>query len=223
MQKHPMLSVKEAAEMLRLDERSVRERLINGQLKGEKKSVGLREKWFVYSGAVEAALSKQQGSFEGDPIAFTEVTFDGDSAEDVVEEYGTQPRETDDNWIELNRERVKLLAEELVKPLMQKIESQQELIFEQRNELSEKDRQLRLLPDLQKQAEEQARQVELRHVENEALKKQVAAIAEEKARLEMEQLETEALNKQVAALQKQLELAQMPWWKKVYKSGGVQH
>lgn len=59
MQKHPMLSVKEAAEALRLDERSVRERLINGTLKGEKQTVGLREKWFVYKGAIDSALGKQ--------------------------------------------------------------------------------------------------------------------------------------------------------------------
>jgi hypothetical protein len=50
MQKHPMLSVKEAAEALRIDERSVRDRLTNGTLKGEKKMVGLREKWFIYRG-----------------------------------------------------------------------------------------------------------------------------------------------------------------------------
>ena len=59
MQKHPMLSVKEAAEALKIDERSVRDRLTNGTLKGEKKMVGLREKWYVYSSAIQSALAKQ--------------------------------------------------------------------------------------------------------------------------------------------------------------------
>jgi hypothetical protein len=59
MQKHPMLSVKEAAEALKIDERSVRDRLANGTLKGEKKMVGLREKWFIYSSALNNALAKQ--------------------------------------------------------------------------------------------------------------------------------------------------------------------
>lgn len=193
MQKHPLLSVKEAAVILRLDERSVRERLINGQLKGEKKSVGLREKWFVYSGSVEAARSKDSGL--GADAGFTDVTIEGEPVEqnfapDAPEE--TPVEETDDNWIELNRDRVKVLAEEIVKPLMEKIENQAEVIFEQKRSLVDQERQLRLLPDLQKQAEQRAQEVELRHVENEALKKQIAA------------------------LQAELETAKQPWWKKVF-------
>src|ERR1700678_2623645 len=61
MNKHPMLSVKEAAQLMGCDERWVRERLNQGQLKGEKKNIGLKEKWFVYSGEVEAALEKRRG------------------------------------------------------------------------------------------------------------------------------------------------------------------
>lgn len=198
MQKHPLLSVKEAAAILRLDERSVRERLINGQLKGEKKSVGLREKWFVYSGSVEAARSKDS-TLTGDAV-FTDVTIESevveqqDFAPDATVEEQSEPvqEETDENWIELNRDRVKILAEEIVKPLMEKIEQQAEVIFEQKRTLVDQDRQLKLLPDLQKQAEQRAQEVELRHVENEALKKQIAA------------------------LQADLEAAKKPWWKKVF-------
>lgn len=88
-----------------------------------------------------------------------------------------------------------------VKPLMEKIESQTEAIIEQKRLISDQERQivdqqrqLRLLPDLQKQAEEQRQGVELKHVENEALKKQVAA------------------------LQEQLDAARRPWWKKWFES-----
>ena len=202
MQKHPLLSVKQAAEMLRLDERSVRERLINGQLKGEKKSVGLREKWFVYSGSVEAAVAKQQGGFvDTDSFDVNDVTIDarpGDDEPDIVDTSNEQTG-TDDaaEWIDLNRDKVKVLAEEIVKPLMEKIEAQAELIFEQKRTISDQDRQLRLLPDLQKQAESSQKDVELRHVENEALKKQIGA------------------------LQAQLEEAKRPWWKKVFGSPEV--
>lgn len=197
MQKHPLLSVKEAAAILRLDERSVRERLINGQLKGEKKSVGLREKWFVYSGSVEAARSKDSTLADA---GFTDVTIESEPFEhDFDPGAAEQPtqEETDENWIELNRDRVKVLAEEIVKPLMEKIEQQAEVIFEQKKTLVDQDRQLKLLPDLQKQAEQRAQEVELRHVENEALKKQAAA------------------------LQEQLEIARRPWWKKLFESPDV--
>lgn len=192
MQKHPLLSVKEAAQLLRLDERSVRERLINGQLKGEKKSQGLREKWFVYKGSIDSALEKQQG-FIGDPAELEEVTLEPESDESFEEPKHSADDDSVD-WIELNRDRVKSLAEEIVRPLMEKIESQTEVIFEQKRLITEQDRQLRLLPDLQKQAEKQQQEVELRHVENEALKKQVAA------------------------LQAQIEEQKKPWWKKMFSA-----
>jgi hypothetical protein len=195
MQKHPLLSVKQAAEMLRLDERSVRERLINGQLKGEKRSVGLREKWFVYNGSVEAAISKQQG-FIGDPIGLTDVTVEDMDGSSESDETSSVQAFSDDaeEWVEANRDRVKVLAEEFIKPLMDRIESQAEVIFEQKRSIADQERQLKLLPDLQKQAEQDRKDVELRHVENEALKKQVAA------------------------LQEQMQQLQKPWWKKIFES-----
>lgn len=186
MQKHPLLTVKEAAQLLRLDERSVRERLINGQLKGEKKSHGLREKWFVYKGAVDSALEKQQG-FVGDSVSLEDVPVDAEYEDDGVIE---QPEQETEDWIEVNRDRVKTLAEEIVKPMMEKIENQAELISEQKRLITDQERQLRLLPDLQKQAEKSQQDIELRHVENEALKLQIAA------------------------LQKELEAVRKPWWKK---------
>ncbi len=54
---------------------------------------------------------------------------------------------------------------------MEKLECQQEVIFEQKQTIADQGRQLRLLPDLQKQAEQRQQEVELKHVENEALKK----------------------------------------------------
>lgn len=207
MQKHPLLSVKEAAAILRLDERSVRERLINGQLKGEKKSVGLREKWFVYSGSVEAAKSKDS-TLTGDSISPADVTIE---TEPVEHEFDASPadeplEETDDNWIELNRDRVKILAEEIVKPLMEKIENQAEVIFEQKRTISDQGRQLKLLPDLQKQAEQRAQEVELRHVENEALKKQIAA-----------------LQADLEAAKTDLQEAKQPWWRKLFSAGDAKN
>lgn len=222
MQKHPLLSVKEAAEKLRLDERSVRERLANGSLKGEKRKVGLRDKWFVYSGSVEASLAKQ-GPFEGDPIAFADVVVDTDAVEDIVDAFDSAPADndeegaSDDRWLERNRDRVQAIAAELLKPLADKIEAQAEVIFEQRRTIADQERQIRLLPDLQKQAEDRAKQLELEHVEKEALKKQLAA------QLELEQVEKEALRTQVAELAKEksqlesdLAQAKKGFWQKLF-------
>lgn len=215
MQKHPLLTVKEAAQLLRLDERSVRERLINGQLKGEKKNLGLREKWFVFQGSVQQALDKQEG-FVGDPIGLTDVSEEAETVEAIYSEAEagepSSPTSLDrKDWVELNRERVKLLAEELVKPMMEKLEAQTEVIVEQRRQIADQDRQLRLLPDLQKQAEQRAQELELKHVEAEALKKQVEA-------LQLQNAENEELKKQLSALQEQIEVATRPWWKKLFGS-----
>ncbi len=57
-----LLSIKDAAAILNLDKKSVRERLMNGQLLGEKKIVGDREKWFVHSHSVESILAKRRSS-----------------------------------------------------------------------------------------------------------------------------------------------------------------
>lgn len=69
MYKHPMLSVKEAAAALGCDERWIREKLNQGQLKGEKKNIGMKEKWFVYKGEIDAALARKgpPGSQEAAP------------------------------------------------------------------------------------------------------------------------------------------------------------
>lgn len=211
MQKHPLHSVKEAAEMLKLDERSVRERLINGQLKGEKRSIGLREKWFVYSGSIEAAIGKQN-QFNGDPIGLTEVTIDEN---EVAEARDSQHEEeapfTEENWIESNRDKVKLLAEEIVKPMLEKLDAQSEVIFEQKKVIQDQERQLRLLPDLQKQAANRAQELDLKHVENEALKKQIAAMEEQVKAKEEESAGVTAI---LESLRDKVEQLEKPWWKK---------
>lgn len=210
MQKHPMLTVKEAAVALGMDERSVREKLSLGQLKGEKKTVGQKDKWFIYKGEVDAALAKRGVTPPPDANAtqFFGVEEDSHSGYDTVDAVS-------DDWLEVNREKVKVLAEEIVKPLVQKIEAQQEVIFEQKQAISDQDRQLRLLPDLQKQAEQRAQEVELKHVEIEALKKQIEAMEEQRQELEakagqaeeerkaaeIRALEVEALSKQITAME----------------------
>ena len=122
MQKHPLLTVKEAAQLLRLDERSVRERLINGQLKGEKKHVGLLEKWFVYSGSIDSALQRE-GFVGGDFSAVDDAVIESETVE-AANSTVDQAVNDADEWIDSSREKMKLLAEEIVKPVMEKIESQ---------------------------------------------------------------------------------------------------
>jgi DNA repair exonuclease SbcCD ATPase subunit len=233
MQKHPMLSVKEAAEALRIDERSVRDRLTNGTLKGEKKMVGLREKWFIYSGAVQSALAKQDDmNFIGNSVAvqesnepqtidatsvpFTETddSFDTTYGDlDEVAHTQAPATSTRGDWHPESKANLESLVETFMKPLVDKIATQERALMEQATVLADQEkaieeqkRQLRLLPDLQKQAEERRKEAETKALEAIALTKQIDAmksLAEEKAAdlARLTQLETETL----PTLERQLE------------------
>lgn len=54
-----MLSVKQVATALGIDERSVRDKLQLGTLKGTKKMVGAREQWFIHQRDLDAELARR--------------------------------------------------------------------------------------------------------------------------------------------------------------------
>lgn len=54
-----MLTVKQVATALGIDERSVREKLNLGTLKGTKKNVGQREQWFIHQRDLDAELARR--------------------------------------------------------------------------------------------------------------------------------------------------------------------
>lgn len=60
IQKTPMVTTKQAAAALGIDERTIEERLVTGQLKGEKHHILFKEKWFVYKSEVDALITKLQ-------------------------------------------------------------------------------------------------------------------------------------------------------------------
>ncbi len=59
MQIHTLLTVKKAAAALGLDKKIIREKLSNGEMRGERRRVGEKEKWFVYQGEVQNLLDNQ--------------------------------------------------------------------------------------------------------------------------------------------------------------------
>lgn len=148
MNKHPMLSVKEAANLMGCDERWVRERLNQGQLKGEKKSIGLKEKWFVYAGEVEAALARRSGTANLSSTDYlasksmppnTEPTLRTVETETVV--IDTDWNENEDNdvvdgngddarliWLQSQREALVEVAEEMMRPLVLQLEEKNNLL-----------------------------------------------------------------------------------------------
>lgn len=222
MYKHPMLSVKEAASALGCDERWIREKLNQGTLKGEKRTIGLKDKWFVYKGEIDAALAKK-----GAPVSNNIQSEESDSAYFGVEEetidVKAEPQvESENKYISGLEEIVKVIANQFA----EKLDQQKEFTQQLQRELEDKDRQLKLLPDLEKKlAEAQAKEFEVR-----ALEKQLLALEEEKAKAEktaeslIEKISTEK-DAQISQMQEELEAIsskvqelQKPWWKKWFSS-----
>ena len=58
IQKNPMVTVAEAAAALGIDERTVREKLSKDEWKGEKRMIGLKEKWFMYRGELDRQIER---------------------------------------------------------------------------------------------------------------------------------------------------------------------
>lgn len=264
-----MLSVKEAAEALRIDERSVRERLANGTLKGEKKQVGLRDKWFVYASAISSALAKQDGNFIGNSVTVQDArpnsveattVFVAEEQETIDATYGdlddatasqSTPTPSRGDWRTENKANLESLVETFMKPLVDKVATQERALMEQAALVAQQEKvieeqkiQLRLLPDIQRRAEQEAeaaKAAELKLHEAAALQKQADMVAEQKARelaekeakmaelqkhiasveeenkiLESKANEALKLGESLQALEKKVEELQKPWWKKIW-------
>lgn len=215
MYKHPMLSVKEAAALMGCDERWVRERLNQGQLKGEKRTIGLKDKWFVYKGEIDAALARK-GVFASvsaeQPSPEPKESEQYFGVEGSVEEVETVDAQVSgDSGAPAGGASVAELVRLIASEFAEKLDQQTQLNWELRRELEDKERQLLLLPDLQKRAEEERKAAELIALELEALKKQISALEEVKesselklAALEEEQRTAEEAQLKVQALEKSM-------------------
>jgi excisionase family DNA binding protein len=186
------ISVKEAAALLGVTTRTVQYKLQNGDLKGNraKNQFGVLE-WRIYpnkeiqqAASSKAAILQQENKLYFEPDEEYTETID---AEEVIDS-----TDSPTSWRDIEMERLEIMAEKLMKPLAQRLEAQAVAITEQQKIIEDQKRQLLLLPDLQKQAEEERKTAQDKIFEVESLKKQIAALETEKA---------ERLIK--------------PWWKKL--------
>ncbi len=153
-------------------------------------------------------VSEDQYAVEGIQEVFDADTNDVDQNELLDEVAGTTQEDFSTQSIERRDGRdIGLELDRVIKTIAQqfaeKLDQQTEVIHELKHELTEKETQLRLLPDLQKQLEEKEK---LADFQTKALEKHV-----EELNKENERLREEAETSRAA-----LELAQQkqPWWKK---------
>lgn len=80
-----------------------------------------------------------------------------------------------------NESPIKALVRELTQQFAEQLSKEKDVLLMLQRELEEKNRQLRLLPDLEKEAELRRKEAELKELEAEALRKQVNALQEKEA------------------------------------------
>lgn len=240
------VTVKEAADALGLTPRAIVARLSKGDLKGTQKTnaYGTKE-WRIYPTKEIAQKMKldQESEVGENDFAPLEDPID---AETIVDEDHASARQ---EWIAEERARMQEMAKEMLGPLAKEMMAPLlQTIRDQERQIQEQGRQLKLLPDLEKQAEEERKAAHLKAVEAAALSKQIEALQEksaeaEKAKeqvalleetlearqreteVEIEKLKTEKetelkeVSEQLAALSQALNEMKRPWWQKFLGTG----
>jgi len=243
MQKNAVISVKEAAGLLELDERSIRERLINGSLRGEKRSHGQREKWYVYATAIEAELkqkkshqgvaemlsniaNEESGTLNFDPEPHAGTVVNSTSSEIIDAEVANDSGDAR-LWLSKERDAVRELVKEMIKPITEQLHQKDRELQEAtyrlgylQGQMKDQEEQIKLLPDFQAKAEEAERlRIELsaERTEAEQARERAATLEQE---LEALRAEKEASSKVVeekfAGLAAKIQELEKPWWKKMF-------
>jgi hypothetical protein len=237
MQKDSLLTLKKAAEKLGLEERIVLERLTKGDLKGEKKSNWLRDEWFVSNGAVLGELARKKASAQAEPTANTKIA---ERPVEVEAEAMPDDHSDDADWLKNERSRLEQIVEIVMRPLVERVSAQAEALAEKDRIIQEQDIKLRLLPDLEKKAQEHDELVTKKTVEIGELRQQLSDLINlkeqldevEKSKQELEgfmnqevdrlkrekELLEQAAHEQLEALASELEELRKPWWKKWFAS-----
>lgn len=215
------ISVKEAAAALGITPRAVTYRLEKGQLKGtlNKNEFGVPE-WRIYPNKeIMAGLNSQPETttttgpinFEPEDVVEAESVDAPDGPEATTQ---TEPRFATE---------FQTIVEQCVRPLVEEVKAQALALAEKERIIEDQKRQLRLLPDFQRQAEqerqhaeEERKAAELRALEIEALNRQIAAMEQEKSELVTKAMEASALASDLQLLKSKVEELQKPWWKKFF-------
>ncbi len=218
------ISVKEAAAALGLTPRAVSYRLEKGQLKGtlsKNETTGVPE-WRIYPNKEILAGLSQPPADDATAIDFEpNDVIEAESVDDTASSDRKEQAEARPGTMDFQ-----LIVEQCVRPLVEEVKAQALALAEKDRIIEDQSRQLRLLPDFQKRAEdekaraeEERKAAELRALEIEALNKQVAAMEEEKQQLEVKANEASSLARDLQMLKTKVDELQRPWWKKFLGTG----
>lgn len=227
-----MVTAAEAAAALGIDARTVREKLASGEWKGEKRMIGMKEKWFMFRGELDRQLERLR-------IVRPEERVSTQGLENVFDETEISDLETIDvnpspgggeTTLETKAVTAELQAfvHECMKPLLEDLKQQAIALAEKDKIIEEQKAQLLLLPDFEMQkmqllkridAEREAAEIHLAKVAEQEELAQVLVKDVEKFRLEAEEAQKKAEDaalslQKLQLLENQIEQLRQPWWKK---------
>ncbi len=197
------LTVKETAKVLGVSVRTIQNRLATNELSGKRitNQYGTSE-WRVWP---NKEITEKLKDFQLDEVSTDGPSeeFQGGDSRAVLE---AESVEVDRNYFEETQAPITTIIREMSQQFAEQLSKEKQINLQLQYELKEKDVQLKLLPDFQKQAEDRRLEAETKELEAIALAKQIEAMktmAAEKAvdLARLNQLETETL----PSLERQLE------------------
>jgi|GEM_PF-2882540 hypothetical protein len=207
------LFLQEVAELSGLSEKTVRRHIKKGTFKAKKGKAANARIQVLITPEILASISKESSAEELEEDGGLEsIDFEEVSVEEVSEEtasndvtdFSPNPAEK----VQADMEVFKGIINEMMAPLVKRVEEQARTLHEQERVIQDQKIQLRLLPDIQAREESERKARELAELEKQALTKQIEA-------LKIAEIELKATAEKAAELEKQLAIAKRPWWQKL--------
>jgi chromosome segregation ATPase len=150
--------------------------LATNELKGKRvnNQYGVSE-WRVWPNRDIEEKAKAIGLFDELSSDSPSEEFQGGDSSAVLE---AETMEVDGAYFEEAQAPVMTIIREMSQQFAEQLSKEKQLNFQLQREIDDKDRQLKLLPDFQKQAEERRLEAEAKELEANALAKQIAAMQE---------------------------------------------
>ncbi len=191
------VTVREVAQALGLTKRAIMYRLEDGRLKGVRvKNDNGQTEWRVYpTKEIIDALNKLAAANPTTEAVTPEVDDIVDA--DVELEDDPETLHNVQEWEERQKAQMKAMAEEFMRPLLERFDAQSRALANKEREIEEL--KIKLLPDLQKRAEEERKVAEAKELEVIALQKQLDAVRE------AEELKQAAIARENQALKGQVQ------------------
>ena len=199
------ITVREAALALGLTKRAIMYRLADGKLKGVRvnNENGVSE-WRIYpTKEIIDALNRAAAANPTTEPVNPEIDdiIDAEDA-DLVEDL--ESLENAQAWDERRKEQMKAIAEEFIRPLVDRFDAQSRALALKEREIDEL--KIKLLPDLEKRAEDERKAAEAKELELIAMRKQIDAVREvEEQKQAAIKTENQALKGQVHDIEQRAE------------------